>query len=254
MNINLKNIENFIKVFENKYNYITLLLFTEKLKDDLIKQYSISHIPMLQLFIGIILEYYKDHDILLDYSDNNTTDIIKYNILKKVGDYSFEKSIKLFDLVDFMFQVMKKILVKSKKGFDIWAEGKPLNFEQAISYDIDIYFYIVFINIFPEELKDILRKELNISSLEDNIIKKCNGIILKNNVVCNIMEKNVEKALYTQPIVLLSKFDDVVSEKSFDFSIKPKPYSLDRREGIAMLLKIISMLRGFSNRRQSKLM
>lgn len=253
MNTKLVDIENFIKLFETKYNYTELFSFNEKLKNDVVKHYSVSHIPMLQVFVGIILEYYKDHDILLDYSDKDITDDIKYTMLKKVGNFSYEKSIQLFDLIDFMFKTMKKILIKSKKGFDIWAEGKPLNFKQTISYDIDVYFYIVFINVFPEELKDILRRELHISSLEDKIIRKCYGVIIKNNVVCNIMKED-DKALYTQPILISPKIDDISGQQLFDFSFKSKPYSLDTREGIAMLLKIMSMLRGFSERRRSKVL
>ncbi len=268
MNLDLNGMENFLKVFEVKYKYQEIISFEQKYNGGengpLIKHFSISKIPMLQLFFKIVLEYYYRHDIPLDYSDKTLTDEMKMQILKKIESYHIiyqDKAVKMFNLVDFMFKNLKKVIEKSKKGFDIWKEGRPISFNQTIMYDIDIYFYILFVHVLPQDLKDVLRKELHISNLENDIITKCSDIIIKNDRICNIMKvESTTPSPQTSTPQTPSPIDSISEEEPY-FKLKfssPKKdkinYSLEKPEGIGMLLKMFSMLRGFSSRRRSKML
>ena len=261
--MNLKGIESFLKFFEVKYNYSDIIKFEEKLPGDIVKRISVSNIPMLQLFFKVILDYYKDNTFELSFSDKDISDDTKFTLIKKIDGYemiTYDKAISLFNLVDFMFKIMKNILKKSKKGFDIWSAGKPINFNQTLKYEIDLFFYIVFRHVFPEDLRNILKEELHISKLEDNIIHTCNGIIIKQGKVCNVMKKDDNQEKVETPVspkTPISPISSISDEESyFDFMTikKEKLNSLDKPEGMAMVLKIISMLRGFSERRRSKML
>lgn len=265
MNLELKGIASFLKFFEVKYKYADIIQLEEKLQQGTTKHISVASIPMLQVFFKILLEYYKDNNFDLSFSDKDVANDIKSQLIKKIPGYEnvqYEKSIALFNLVDFIFKIMKNILKKSKKGFDLWSEGKPISFKQTLSYDIDLYFYIVFRHVFPEDLLDIFKKELHISQLEDNIITKCNGIIIQQGKVCNVMKQTEIESPQTPqtpqtPKTPVSPMDSISDEESyFDFmSIKKeKLNSVDKPQGMGMVLKILSMLRGFSERRRSKML
>ena len=262
MNPELKGIESFLKFFEVKYKYADIIQLEEKLKHGTTKHISVGSIPMLQIFFKIVLEYYKDNKFNLSFSDKDISNDIKSQLIKKIPGYEnvqYDKAIALFNLVDFIFKIMKNILKKSKKGFELWSEGKPISFKQTLSYDIDLYFYIVFRHVFPEDLLDIFKKELHISHLEDSIINKCNGIIMQQGKVCNVMKQDEIESPKTPktPVTPVSPMDSISDEESyFDFmSIKKeKLNSVDKPQGMGMVLKILSMLRGFSERRRSKML
>lgn len=260
MNLELKGIESFLKFFEVKYNYSELVKFDEKLHGDIIKHSSVSSIPMLQLFFKIVLEYYYLHDIPLEYSDTNISDDIKLSLIKKIESYQIiykEKAVKMFNLVDFMFKIMRDILKKSKKGFNLWSANQPLlDFNTQISYDIDLFFYIVFMHVFPSELRSILKKELHISNLEDNIIHKCNGIIMKQGKICKMVKSDWQQH-YESPTIPTSPIDVVSDDESYFDFLSPKKETLipiNKPEGFATTLAILSKLRGFSERRRSKML
>jgi hypothetical protein len=267
MQLNLNGMEDFLKFFEVKHNFNDIIKFEDKVKgQDVVKYYSISKIPMLQLFFKIILEYYYRHEIILDYSDNSISDETKSRLIQKIESYQIiyqEKGVKMFNLVDFMFKNLRRVLEKSKKGFDLWKQGKPISFNQTIMYDIDLYFYILFFHVLPSDLKSILKRELHISDMEDNIINKCTGIIIKNDRICNLSQEDLKSPLspYPSPTSPTPSPIDSISENEPIFKLKfssskkdKSNYSLNKAEGIGMLLKMFSMLRGFSQRRRSKML
>lgn len=266
MELNLNGMDDFLKFFDVKYNFNEVIKFEEKLKGEgVVKHYSISKIPMLQLFFKIILEYYYRHEIKLEYSDNSISDETKLRLIQRIESYQIiyqDKAVKMFNLVDFMFKNLRRVIEKSKKGFDIWKEGKPISFNQTIMYDIDLYFYILFSHVLPADLKAILKKELHISNVEDDIINKCTGIIIKNDRICNLTKEDTTHlpspispiSPIPSPIDSISE-DEPIFKLKFPLSKKDKSnYALDKAEGIVMLLKIFSMLRGFSQRRRSKML
>ena len=269
MNLGLRGVEAFLKFFEVKYRYSDIITFEEKLPGDTIRHVSISSIPMLQLFFKIILEYYYVHDIPLEYSDKSISDDIKLNLIKKIESYQTslvetrqiiykEKAVKMFNLVDFMFKIMSNILKKLQKGFNIWSVGKPsiIRFETTLSNDIDLFFYIVFMHVFPDELRSVLKKELHISSLEDNIIHKCNGIIMKEGKICKMVKSDWEEHPKT-PSIPSSPIDAVSEDESYFEFLSPKKEVLipiNKADGFATTLAILSKLRGFSERRRSKML
>lgn len=267
LQLNLNGMEDFLKFFEIKYNFNDIIKFEQKVKgQDVVKYYSISKIPMLQLFFKIILEYYYRHEIVLDYSDNTISDETKSRLIQKIESYQIiyqEKAVKMFNLVDFMFKNLRRVIEKSKQGFDIWKEGKPISFNQTIMYDIDLYFYILFAHVLPADLKSILKKELRISDVEENIINKCTGIIIKNDRICNLSQAETSPLPSPLPSPVTptpSPIDSIGEEPYFKLkfpssSKKDKSnYALNKAEGIGMLLKMFSMLRGFSQRRRSKML
>lgn len=256
--------ESLIKYFDIKHDFKNIIQIEEK-SGDTVTTSSISKSQMLNVFCTNVLEYYYKNDIPLDYSDISVSDEIKDNIIKKVYPIIYQaKSMKMFDLMDFMFKTLKKILLKIHKGYTLWMEQPDvtyLSFNMLIMPNIDILFYIIFINVFPEELKDILRRELRISPLEYKILSRCAGILIKNNQkICNL--RTSEKSLASSPISLSSNimFDSIkdkskplISMEQLSPTKKPKSnLYLDTPDGILMILKLFNDLRGFNARRRSK--
>lgn len=213
--------QSLLKYFETKHNFISLIHI-----DKGSNMHSISESKMLQLFFSVILNYYYSRDILIDYSDKTISRKIKLEIIMKLFPIMYEeKAQKLFNLVDFMFSTLKDTIICTKKGFREWVETIPvrLQFSHTIMPNIDVFFYIIFIKVFPEDLKIILKKELRISDLEDSIINKCKDSIIKKNCkICNIQDKT------------------------------PIDFSLNSSQGIVILLKILSDFRSYDKRRNSK--
>lgn len=118
---------------------------------------------MLILFMSIVLNYYKNKCVLIDYSSNISSKY-KFKIMKDITQKQFSE--KLFDLVDFMFKTIKKILDE--------ININEINIDEINIYiNVYILFYITFYSVFPQDLKDILSRELNLTDIENNIIKKC---------------------------------------------------------------------------------
>lgn len=216
-----------LKYFEIKYNFKELIYFIKSDGLSNTKIYSISHSKVLQFFFNIILDYYYSHDIQIDYNDKNIDNKIKSDIIKKLYPIIEDnKAVKLFNMMDFMFSIFKKILINTNDGFIQWVETIPtkLRLSATLLPNLDLFFYIIFINVFNDDLKNILKRELHISNLEYDIINKCHNIIIRNNNrICNISENSNKTDL-----------------------------SLSSSGGMIMILKIFNDLRSYSNRRPSK--
>lgn len=219
--------QSLLKYFEIKYNFKELIYFIKSDGLSNTKIYSISHSKVLQFFFSIILDYYYSHDILIDYNDKKTDDKIKSDIMKKLYPIIKDNKAKqLFDMMDFMFSTFKKILMSTNTGFIQWVETIPtkLRLSSTLLPNLDVFFYIIFIKVFTDDLKNILKRELHISDLEYSILNKCQGIIIRNNTrICNISENSNKTDL-----------------------------SLSSSAGMIMILKIFNDLRSYSNRRPSK--
>jgi hypothetical protein len=251
---------NLLIFFEVKHNFTDVINYDIKIEYNVIKQTSITYSPMLQMFFKTVLEYYYINDIPLDYTDSSHTSVQKSNIIKKVNEFSIiyeAKASKMFDLLDFMFKVFKKFLKKCKKGFQKWLK---ISSEQKIDFDIiffnnlDICLYLLFSNVFPEKLKDSLRLKLSISDLDDKILKKCYGTIIKNNFkVCNIKHNIQIKDTQDTQKINQNKIDDVqtknigILDKLNILSIKSPEsiteYKLSTYQGITTLLIILRTVR-----------
>jgi hypothetical protein len=158
----------------------------------------------------------------------------------------------MYDLVDFIFLTLKKVLVNTKKGYNealkVMNKSSHLDFRKEI-YNISMYLYITFIHVFPPELRERLRKALKISDLDQKILDKCHGIIIRHNQqrVCNI------KLADSPTSPLKSSFLDAEQEgELFDFlmdlpgkSMDDKPdIPLKSKYSIGMLINIFSILQG----------
>jgi hypothetical protein len=255
--------ENLIKYFDVKYG-IKDILNLESTKHDITIKKSLSSSKMLNVFFTVLLEYYFTHNIKIDYSDITVSNEIKNNIIKKVYPIiDMEKSIKLYNLIDFMMMTVKKIVIRAHKGFLKWTEVN-LDFYMTLMLYIDLLFYVIFVNVFPEDLRNLLREELKLSDLEYKILIKCSDILIINNEkICNfkkIKKKDIneEKDLRV-PLsslqILKPSFDSIKDKRNFQIKFKnskDRSY-IQTREGAMMLFKLLTDLREFKNRRMSKL-
>ena len=263
--------ESLLKYFEAKHDFRNVITFDTKLSRDVIQHVSISKVPMIQVFFNTVLEYYYRHDIPLEYTDTSISSTQKANLIKKVESFSViyeEKGKQMFDLIDFIFKIFKKFLDRCRNGFEKWIleSPAPLKFETVLLPNIDVCLYILFLQVFPEELKDKLRTELHISDLEHRILNRCHGIIVKNSLkICNLKRK--ESPVSSSPVSTSDIHIDDVKEDDdnmglFDFLKLPSyvkktresisEYNIDTYEGITMLLLLFNDLRPFNLRRRSK--
>lgn len=264
----INKIYKLIKFFEKKTNLSNILNFIIKSKD-VEENVSISSSKMVIHFFYIILNYYLIHDFELDYNDTNFNEETKIKIIEKALNkdmISNEISLKIFNLIDFMFNQIKNVLTQIKNGFWILNEcvdedfinktkcgdinvTNTLNYEKTIFPELDMLFYITFMFMFPTELKTQLKNELIISDCEYNILEKCKSMIIKNqskisvcSVTKNICSEKVSQS-NTEPVSFLSKI----------FKKEEKDYvELNSVSGILMLLSIFVKLRPFNKRRKSK--
>lgn len=225
--------ESLLKYFDIKYNIKEFINLEKETKNITETSFSVSKSQMLNVFFTTLLEYYYKNDTLnIDYNDTSISDEIKDNLIKKVYPIIYKaKAAKMFNLVDFMFKTFRKVLVKANSGYLKWMQ-KPgvfnIDFTVSLMPNIDILFYIIFVNVLPEDLKILLRKELKITSLENNILTKCSGILFKKNKICNF--------------------------KNDDLSKKNKKYvNINSQYGIITLFTLFNNLRPFSTRRYSKI-
>jgi hypothetical protein len=218
---------------------------------------------MLILFFEIVLEYYhKKAYVPIDYSSTEP-EKLKLKLIENIYKISYPDHSdlfkKLFDLVDFMFKTIYKILTKIEDGYQKWDINISLS--SSIFPNLDILFYITFYTVFPQDLRDILHKELRLNDIEYKIIKKCNNQIIRgNSKICNTSDAAipVENNEFN-----FSKFDFISDEqKSFlqkFYPIKstfPKnlpEYPLNTLVGVMTLFSIVLKLRNFNNKRRSRM-
>lgn len=223
------------------------------------------------IFFKVVLDYYYQQDYIpLNHVARNVPEEIKASLIKKLPGYFTSEILKdknvkhlvdpivtgkaaqLYDLVDFIFLTLKKVLINTKKGYNealkVMNKNSHLDFRKEI-YNISMYLYITFIHVFPKELRESLRKALKISDLDQKILDKCHGIIIRHNQerVCNIKKDDSP----TSP--LKSSFLDAEQEgELFDFlmdlpgkAMDDKPdIPLKSKYSIGMLINIFSVLQG----------
>ena len=234
--------DSLIKYFEVKHD------IKELIKED----EEISKSKKLNVFFKIILEYYYNHDIPLDYTDMSVTINMKDIIIKRVYPVVYnEKSIKMFDLMDFMFKTFKKIIKKTHLGYldSLGKFGQSFTFTRYIISSIDLFFYIIFIHVLPEELRYILRNELKLSNIEYKILNKCSDILIReNSKICDLRNPEVYQTL--SPINDTLQIDSIKSKSTLYqlISKSSNDLSVEKSMGFMMLLKIFTDLRDFKDR------
>jgi len=220
------------------------------------KKYSLADDDKVIIFFKTVLDYYyRQPDIPLTHTASDVSNEVKAALIKKIPEYSLNyihKASKMYDLVDFIFVTLKKVLLNTKKGYNealkVMSKNSHLDFRKEI-YNISMYLYITFIHVFPTELRESLRKALKISDLDQKILDKCHGIIIRHNQerVCNIKKEDSP----TSP--LKSTFLDAEQEgELFDFlmdlpgkAMDDKPdIPLKSKYSIGMLINIFSVLQG----------
>lgn len=240
VNLHTNNIESVIRFFEITYNYNTL--FEPR-------KFFISKIPRLRLFIKTIMDYYNHNDLQLNYSNKDISNDTKLGLIKNVYDLQYtndDKLISIFNLLDLIFKKMRNVIKKAQSGFTIFFKDAPISFTQTLDNDIDIFFYIVLVHTFPIELRNILRSNLHISNMEESIINKCKGILVQKDNVCDIMSATPSPNM--EPLV--ESFDSIGNDSFLNMFTykKNKSYSIDTGKGFGLILKLVSMLRSFSDR------
>lgn len=241
--------ESLLKYFVVKHNIKDVLEFSENSKD-VTHTFSINKSKSLQMFFTTVLEYYYKNEINLDYSDSSVPLETKDSIIKNVFPIMYKaKSTKMFDLVDFMFKTFTKVVVRSKTGFVKWLHEpnvRPVRFSRVITPNLDLLFYIIFVNVFPKDLLQKLRIELKIDDLDYKIINRCKGILIRNNArICNIKNNDENFTNSYDP----QSYDSIKDKQNFSFIKSNEDVLLKQPEGIMMMLKIFNDLRGFSKRR-----
>jgi hypothetical protein len=220
------------------------------------KRYSIADDEKVKKFFKTVLDYYyRQIYIPLNHTATDIKDELKSALIKRIPDYSIiynEKAAKMYDLLDYMFLTLKKVLLNTKKGYNealmITDSDSHINFKNEI-HNISMYLYITFIHAFPTDLRLLLKKELKIDDLDQKIMDKCHGIIIRNNQerVCNIKRDDSPTSSIKSSLI-----DAEQESKKFDFlidlpgqSIYDKPdIALKSKYSIGMLLNIFSILQG----------
>lgn len=246
--------EGVLKYFEIKHNIRDTLEFDEKV-GNAVHSFSISKSKILQVFFTTVLEYYYVNTIPLDYSDESVSDDTKIAVMKKMYP-SVPKSKHMFDLVDFMFKTFKRVLLRSHTGFLKWLaepDVRPVQFAGILMPNIDLFFYVIFIQVFPEDLREMLRKELRIQDVEYNILNRCRGILIRNNArICNL--KTSQHTALSSPVYSRLDIDSIKEKSSISFSptkAAKEDLSLEKPGGLMMMIKLFNDLRQFSKRRSS---
>ena len=245
--------ESLIKYFELKHN------ISELMKEEINKS------EKLKVFFNVVLEYYYIHNIPLDYTDVSVSIDVKDIIIKNVYPIIYsEKSGKMFDLVDFMFKTLKKIMKRTHVGYldSLGKFGAVFSFTKYIIPSIDLFFYIIFVHVFPEELRDLLRVALKLSDIEYKILNKCSDILIKeNSKICDLRNpisspsssssSPPSSSSYppSSPINVNLQIDSIKSKSMLSSPIKKSgDLSIDKSMGFMMLLKMFMDLREFKNR------
>jgi hypothetical protein len=235
------------------------------------KRYSIADDEKVKKFFKTVLDYYYQQDsIPLNYRSTDVKEEIKAALIKRIPGYFTQdpsqheevtrliepiitdKAAKLYDLMDYMFLTLKKVLSNTKKGYNealkVMGADSHLEFRKEL-HNISMYLYITFIHVFPIDLRLLLKKALRIDDLDQKIMDKCHGMIIRHNQerVCNIKRDDSPTSPIKSP--LLDAEQDV---GLFDFlsdlpgkSVDDKPdIALKSKYSIGMLLNIFSILQG----------
>jgi hypothetical protein len=235
------------------------------------KRYSIADDEKVRKFFKTVLDYYYQQDsIPLNYRSTDVKEEIKAALIKRIPGYFTQQSLqdeetrklidpivtdkaaKLYDLMDYMFLTLKKVLSNTKKGYSealkVMGPDSHLDFRKEL-HNISMYLYITFIHVFPPDLRLLLKKALRIDDLDQKIMDKCHGMIIRHNQerVCNIKRDDSPTSPIKSP--LLDAEQDV---GLFDFlsdlpgkSVDDKPdIALKSKYSIGMLLNIFSILQG----------
>jgi hypothetical protein len=259
-----KSIKVLIKYFEIKYKITEIIKINSKISKELIQSKSISSSKMLILFFEIVLNYYhKNAYVPIDYSSTES-EKVKIKMIENIYDIGYSDLFKkLFDLADFMFKTIYKILIKIEEGYEKWDRTVNISLSPTIFPNLDILFYITFYPVFPQDLRDVLHKELRLNDIEYKIIKKCNDQIIRyNSKICNTSDNVISPVEIND----FSKFDFISDEQktflqSLNLKLSPtksklpkniQEYHLNTQDGVMTLFSIISKLRNFDNRRKSR--
>ena len=235
------------------------------------KKYSIADDEKVKKFFKTILDYYYQQDsIPLNYRATDVKEEIKAALIKRIPGYFTQdpsqheevtrliepiitdKAAKMYDLMDYMFLTLKKVLLNTKKGYNealkVMGTNSHLDFRKEI-HNISMYLYVTFIHAFPNDLRLLLKKALNIDDLDQKIMDRCHGIIIRHNQerVCNIKRNDSPTSPIKSPLV-----DAEQESKMFDFLIDLPGQSIDDKPDIALkskysigiLLNIFSILQG----------
>lgn len=235
------------------------------------KKYSLADDEKVVTFFKVVLDYYYQQDnIPLNHTAANVKEETKAALIKRLPGYFTSEKFKneeikhliepiitgkaaqLYDLVDFIFVTLKKVLLNTKKGYNealkVMSKNSQLDFRKEI-YNISMYLYITFIHVFPKELREQLKKSLKISDLDQKILDKCHGIIIRHNQerVCNIKREDSPTTPLKSPLL-----DAEQEGELFDFlmdlpgkSMEDKPdIPLKSKYSIGMLVNIFSILQG----------
>lgn len=219
LNITNKHIKKFIKYFETKHKLLDFITqkFYEINNDNekYIISASVSSSEMFNVFIKTLLTYYSDHEISLNYSSNNISDKSKIELVQSLlqFDLSESKTLQFYNLFDFIFLTLYKVLKYSNDGFSKIKIKVP--FSDTIYPRIDILTFAIFFQVFPKDLNSLLVNNLHISKLLGDIISTCH-VIIRDNKICNVGDKT-----------------------------KGETFDLKTENGILMLLKILNDLRAF---------
>jgi len=255
-----KGIKTLINYFEVKYKIIDIIKINSRMSKELIQTKSVSSSKMLFLFFEIVLDYYyKKAYVPIDYSSTES-DEFKLKIIENIYKNGYPDILKkLFDLADFIFKTIYKILTKIEEGYDKWERTINLSLSSTIFPNLDILFYITFYPVFSQELRDILHKELRLNDIEYKIIKKCNDQIIRyNSRVCN---EDSDENNHIE-INDFGKFDFISDEQKtfiqklslikFKLPKNSPEYPLNTQDGAMILFSIVSRLRNFDKRRRSR--
>lgn len=259
-----KGIKGLIKYFETRYEITQIIKIDSRISNELIQSKSISSSKMLILFFEIVLDYYyKNTYVPLDYSSTKP-EKLKLKLIENIYKIGYPDLFKkLFDLADFMFKTIYKILTKIEEGYEKWDRTVNISLSPTIFPNLDILFYITFYPVFPQDLRDILHKELRLNDIEYKIIKKCNDQIIRyNSKICNTSDNVISPVEIND----FSKFDFISDEQktflqSLNLKLSPtksklpkniQEYHLNTQDGVMTLFSIISKLRNFDNRRKSR--
>jgi len=254
-----------------QYSTLTKLDPEDKSVLSVDKKYSIADDDKVLKFFKTVLDYYYQQDTIpLNHTATDVDEKLKASLIKRIpgyftldnlqDEYSRKlvepvvngKAAQLYDLVDFIFITLKKVLLNTKIGYNsalkMMNKDSHLDFRKEL-HNISMYLYITFIHLFPNDLRVLLKKALKVDDLDQKILDRCHGIIIRHNQerVCNIKRDDSPTSPLTSP-----NLDAEQETGLFDFLIDlpgtshedKADIALKSKYSIGMLLNIFSILQG----------
>jgi|694.fasta_scaffold125760_1 hypothetical protein len=275
----LKYFETLYKLSDVLYDYSYSLVY-DKLDTSeyqfVEKRNSIADDERVIKFFKTLLDYYYEKtyyqqtDIPLNHSAKDIKEEVKFNLIKKLTGYfkpessqheetreliehiMIDKAAKMYDLMDYIFLTLKKVLLNTKKGYNkalkIIGPNSNMDFRKEIS-NISMYLYITFIHVFPPDLRLLLKKELKIDDLDQKIMDKCHGIIIRHNHerVCNIKLHDSPTPPIKSPLIDAeeesTKLNFLIDLPGHSIYDKPD-IELKSKYSIGMLFNIFAIIQG----------